>query len=572
MPDNIEYPTNFFCEKMQKHMLALYRFIWVHTHEEQRATTEIIRAIELLRKRPTYTDKRVSFCYGEWTLTKGIRAWAKPSVEDPSGLDDSDRPEALESDADETRDPSEAIRWVENCRQNVVVVFKDMHAVLSDPGVCRTMRDFISSSDAMQKKQQAGKIIVVVSPVLDIPVELEKSVTIIDFSLPTDQELNEKLASIIQTISRKRALRAKEESTTPIPFDPSKETQEETVKSGRGLTIQEFENAVARSMAESKGKLVPAIIQEEKKQIVLKNGVLEQLEPATMNDVGGMDSLKGWLAERHAGWSEEGRAYGLRAPRGILLLGVQGCGKSLVGKAIASQWGLPLYKLDVGKLFNQTVGSSESRTRNVLKTIEGVAPAVMLIDEIDKGLSGVNSSNFSDGGTTARVVGTILTWMQEHRSEVFIVATANSIQGLPPELLRKGRFDEVFFVDLPTEEEREDMFKIHFRKIGRDAKKNKFDTQRMARLTPRFSGAEIESIVETALVKSFPVKQLRETHIIEAIENTVPLWKTKQEDITELLNWVGYDEEKGDGVRARFASSKRTAKEDKDTNVLDLKK
>jgi len=260
-----------------------------------------------------------------------------------------------------------------------------------------------------------------------------------------------------------------------------------------------------------------------------------------------MDLLKEWMGQRTSSFNEEAKRYGLPEPKGILLLGVQGCGKSLIAKSIASLWKLPLLRLDVGKIFAGIVGSSEENMRKAIRVAESVAPCILWIDELEKGFSGTQSSGQSDGGTTSRVFGTFLTWMQDKKAATFVVATSNDVTALPPELLRKGRFDEIFFIDLPSAEERMAIFNIHLRKRKRNP--DDFDLARLAAATPGFSGAEIEACVVDALYDAFDDdgKELTTDSIVQAAHHTVPLSMTMRERIEDLREWAN--------TRARLASS-----------------
>lgn len=564
-----DLPTSQFCEELQKRVLSLHNVIWVHTQEENRAEKEIQRAAEYIRHRPEYTQS-VPMHFATWTLTSGLKAWTNPRGAD--SLTEKNKPDYVEVNATETRPPESAIEWIEKFPKDIIAVFKDMHQVIGHAGPCRRLKDFISHEQKNSKTHPPIKTIVIISPVLHIPIELEKSVCVLDFKLPNEKELSESLEKIILSVQksqRNRTTKDTQPGENQKILAVSQEEKEEIIKLSKGLSMQEFEDAVACGLIEKKKPDIN-IIKEQKKQIVIKNGVLELLDEVPITEVGGLDRLKDWLTERSDGWTTAGKDYGLTPPKGLLLLGVQGCGKSLISKAISNIWNLPNYKLDIGRLFNSTVGSSESITRNVLKTLEAVAPAVLLIDEIDKGMSGGASSGATDGGTTARVLGTILTWMNDRKNDIFIVATSNDVKGLPPELLRKGRFDEIFFVDLPCEKAREDIFRIHIRAIGRDPAN--FNVERLVQMTEHYSGAEIKAIVYTALIKSYKQKVLKDTHLIQAVQQTVPLWETRKEEIQDLIKWIGRDEKKKDGIRAMFASSESFVGSTTDgKNVVSLK-
>src|SRR5205814_9258880 len=286
-----------------------------------------------------------------------------------------------------------------------------------------------------------------------------------------------------------------------------------------------------------------------KEQIIRKSGMLEYYPAAEgIGDVGGLDVLKDWMRKRNGAFGQKARDFGLPAPKGILLLGVQGCGKSLCCKAVASQWRLPLLRMDVGKVFGGIVGQSEENMRRAIRMAESVAPTVLWLDELEKAFAGVQSSSFSDAGTTSRVFASFITWLQEKTAPVFVVATSNDISQLPPELMRKGRFDEIFFVDLPSADELEAIFRIHLTKRGRDPEK--FDLNRLTLSSKDFSVSEIEQVIISGLYDSFYARhELATQHILEALRQTVPLARTMDEQIGRLRSWaVG---------RARHASAVR---------------
>jgi SpoVK/Ycf46/Vps4 family AAA+-type ATPase len=280
------------------------------------------------------------------------------------------------------------------------------------------------------------------------------------------------------------------------------------------------------------------VVFSEKQQVIKKSGLLEYYESQEkFSDVAGLENLKQWLKKRSIAFTDRAKKFGLPAPRGVLLLGVQGCGKSLCAKAVSGLWGLPLLRFDVGRMFSSLVGSSEENIRRAIQVAESVAPAILWVDEIDKALAGAANSAGSDGGTAARVFGTLLTWLSEKTSPVFVIATANNISQLPPELLRKGRLDEIFFVDLPTPAERKEIFRIHIEKRGRIAAN--FNLDDLARVSEGFNGAEIEEAVIAALFDAFSTQQDLNTEILKgAIADTVPLSKTMSEELNRLRTWA----------------------------------
>src|SRR6185369_9233102 len=293
------------------------------------------------------------------------------------------------------------------------------------------------------------KTIVLVSSVLEIPSELEKEVTVLNFPLPAREDLSALLDQIVADISQFKH----------VTIDLDAAGRERLLQAALGLTLGEAENVFAKIIVKDQ-RLSGEDVEEvfaQKQQIVRKSGLLEyEAAHETFAQVGGLAVLKDWLHKRSVAFSDEARAFGLPAPKGILLLGVQGCGKSLCAKAVSRLWHLPLLRFDMGRMFGSLVGSSEENVRRAIAVAESVAPAVLWVDEIDKAFVGSQSSGITDGGTTARVFGTFLTWLSEKTAPVFVVATANDVTQLPPELLRKGRLDEIFYVDLPDEAEREE--------------------------------------------------------------------------------------------------------------------
>ena len=281
-----------------------------------------------------------------------------------------------------------------------------------------------------------------------------------------------------------------------------------------------------------------ALVIREKENVIKKSGYLEYFHPKEeMKDVGGLDVLKDWLGKRGRAFEKGAAGFGLSYPRCILLLGIPGTGKSLTAKAVGNLWHFPLLRLDMGKIFGGIVGESESNIRGALGIAEAIAPSILWIDEIEKAMSGISSSGRSDGGTTSRVLGTFLTWMQEKTKPVFVVATANDISQLPPELLRKGRVDEIFFVDLPTQEEREEIIKIHLQKKKREPAG--FDIAQLAKKSKGFSGAELEEVVKEALFQVFDAgRALRDEDMLNAIAKTYPLARTMHETIDDMRKWA----------------------------------
>jgi SpoVK/Ycf46/Vps4 family AAA+-type ATPase len=281
------------------------------------------------------------------------------------------------------------------------------------------------------------------------------------------------------------------------------------------------------------------IVLSEKKQLIKRNGILEYIEEdETLDSIGGLEELKHWLFQRSGAFTEKAREYGLPQPKGMLILGVPGCGKSLIAKTTSRLWGLPLLRLDIGRVYDgSTVGRSEANLRNALKTAESISPAILFIDELDKAFAGGAGSADSDGGTSSRIFGSFLTWMQEKTSPVFVMATANRVDRLPGEFLRKGRFDEIFFVDLPNVDEREDIYRIHLEK--RRPQTDRFNLNQLAKVSEGFSGAEIEQAIVAAMYEAFAQnREFTQLDIIAAVKSTLPLSKTMTEQVTALRDWA----------------------------------
>lgn len=475
---------------------AKYPILYVVSWEERRVE-EALRAIcdKLGRKLHT------------WTVTKGVR----PDLIRTSGPDN---PTQLSGEL-------EALALMHEAPEFTVLLLKDFHPYLKDSRVVRLLRDL-----ALRIRGKAQTLIVL-GPTLNLPTELEKDVTVVEFPLPGRPEIEAQLDKVIAALKGTPSVDAK---LTP-------ETREMIIKSAQGLTLDEIESAFAKSLVQSK-KLDFDVILDEKKQIVRKSGLLEFYPMQhNLSEVGGHAKLKEWLEKRREAFTDRAKEFGIPAPKGVLLLGVQGCGKSLVAKAIASAWSLPMLKMDVGRIFGSLVGQSEENIRKAIKVAESVAPCILWADELEKGFAGVSGSGAGDSGTTARVFATFLTWMQEKTKPVFLIATANDVSALPPELLRKGRFDEIFFIDLPSPSEREDIFKIHLSKRKRDPKK--FKLAELSKATDGFSGAEIEQVVIAALFHAFDAgRELKQADLIKECETQVPLSRMMAEEIDELRTWA----------------------------------
>jgi SpoVK/Ycf46/Vps4 family AAA+-type ATPase len=384
---------------------------------------------------------------------------------------------------------------------------------MKDPGIIRKLRDLCRDLKLTQKN------VILLSPTLNIPLELSKEIAVLDMPLPDRKE--------IEGIYQK------------IPSDVMTASSEELdacIEAALGLTEEEVENVFAKSVV-SKGKVDVDTILSEKRQLVQKSGILDFIPvQESFDNIGGLENLKDWLVRRRGGFSQEARDINLPCPRGILLTGIPGCGKSLTAVCTGAAWKLPVLRLDLGKVFSGLVGSSEENMRLAIKTAESVAPSILWIDEIEKGLSGSSSGN-SDGGTSSRVFGTFLTWMQEKKKPVFVLATANDISGLPPEMLRKGRFDEIFFVDLPSEQERLSIVDIHLNKRGWTVEN--YSPEKLLKVSEGFTGAEIEqAVIDARFEAFFKGESLSMEKLEYAFSSTVPLSRSMSEKIASLRQWA----------------------------------
>lgn len=486
---------------------ARYPLLWVVTPEEERALKEIEALAEGQRKRLWL-----------WSGTVGLSNAATPNRVDAS-----------------KRDPLSLLTTLLEESEGGIWVLRDFHPFLRDANVVRRLREVAFAL------RTSNKTILLLGGVLKIPPELEKEVTVVDFALPNAEQLQQTLVGVIESAQRNGKIE--------VALDKRQRTR--LVQACMGLTENEAADALAKAIVQASGRLDGDAIEAvtaEKQQIIRKSGLLEfYASEERLTNVGGLATLKEWLRKRVRAFSDEARAFGLPEPKGILLVGVQGCGKSLVAKAVANSWRLPLLRLDVGRLFASLVGSSEENLRTAIKVAESIAPVVLWVDEIEKGFSGVGSSNVSDAGTAARVFGSFITWLQEKKTPVFVIATANQVEHLPPELVRKGRFDEIFFVDLPDVAERAEIWKIHLTRRNRDP--NQFDVHTLAMASDGLSGAEIEQAVIAGLYEAFDKNRpLQMADVLDVLQDTVPLSQMMAEEIDALRNWARQ--------RARLASGK----------------
>jgi SpoVK/Ycf46/Vps4 family AAA+-type ATPase len=507
--------------------MARYDLIYLVTYEEHKAQ-EMLKDLCI--------DMQIGD-YWTWSLTDGARRYGAEIPQDILN-----NPEKWDSCKDFTMvDYFSVITWAEsNFKSDALITLRGYNQGLNDPPTQRKLRDFCLHRDQrMNDPSLPYTPMVIIAPTLDIPKELEKEIAVVEMILPSYEEIMchvNMMDDLIQTARSSDAI--------------ADEIKDKIVKACQGLSDIDIENALARSMAKT-GELTPDVIKEFKRQIIHKNGQVDIIvHNGNLADVGGNDVLKTWITERACNFMDKGAIeFGCTPPKGLLLLGHPGTGKTLAAKSIASKLGLDLIRWDIGRSFKGLVGASENNAYEVLKLADAVSPCVLWIDEIDKALSGTGSSNFSDGGTTNRVYQLVLTWLQEHTSPVFVIATANDVLQLPDALMRAGRFDQVFWVDLPVEKEREEIFNIHLKKRGRNPEN--FNLQKAAEATEGFSGAEIEQVVKDSLTTRYHLSRgqmdIDTQDLVDAANGTKPLSVLRKDVFTKMRAWAK--------EHAQFASS-----------------
>lgn len=510
--------------QLQSRILSHFSLMFLTTWEEERWEAEVAAlATEMDRGLVT------------WTVTRGAlppldlsgqAGGVSPSMNSAGGQDTTGgltSPARLHGQDGCLCDASEFLQRVPDFPRGQLFLLKDFRPYLSDPQIVRQLRDLVPTLI------EHNQTLLFMGPDAEIPVELLKDAIKFELPLPGLEELHTEL---------KQALAA-ENANRPAPLTVTREQEERLVRTMLGLTAAQARKSFARAMLGRReiDEDIYAQLIGEKKVMVQGSEMLEFQELTEgVKDIGGLDGLKDWIRKRSLAFSEEARQQGIPAPKGVLLLGVQGCGKSLTARAIAKLLSFPLVRLDVATLLSSDLGQSEKNTRDVLGLMEMIAPAVLWMDEVEKGFAGANAEGNADS-TMVRIMGRFLTWMQENPAPVFVVATANSVAGLPPEMLRRGRFDELFFVDLPNYHERKQIFEIHLRKRALDPAA--FDVAKLAERTEGYSGAEIEQVVLSALVETYGRDGgVNEIALEKAREETVPLSVTMEEKIFQLREWA----------------------------------
>lgn len=517
-------------KKELEHLIrSRYSLIYIVSHEESRIV-DIVNSIAA----------KLQMNHFYWTNSQGFK-----SDTVSMGLINEDSERNL-------KDARSMLDWIgknrglqKNIDSSEIYSLLDFHPFIDEIGVKRLLRDISA------RFRTENRTIIFISPVLSLPVELEKEVTVIDWPLPDKVILEEIFQQVFLPVEERCA-----SIKTHRPLYPK------MIEAALGLTSNEAENVFVKTTVQltEDNELNPIeSILGEKKQIIRKSGFLEFFESdVTIEDVGGMNVLKRWLSQRYKAISKEARLFGIFEPKGILLIGPSGVGKSLVVKTVGNLWKIPILRLDVGRVMSSFVGESESNILTVQKIAESVAPCVLWMDEVEKGFAGSQSSSQCDAGTMAKVFGSFITWTQERKSLVFLAATANNIQNLPPEFLRKGRFDEIFAIDLPNLEERIAILEIKIKKSGRDPQK--FNCKQLAETIEGFSGAEIEGGLNSALLQAFDEgRELMADDIADEFRQITPLSVVMEPEIKAIRSWIV--------GRGKLASEPEKKNEEADTTT-----
>jgi ATP-dependent 26S proteasome regulatory subunit len=493
-------------------------------------TVEEVRAVRMVR----LACSDLNLATFEWTIASGLARSGtvthEPQFEDalpPGGYSPAHRTDAEQNSKAiyNSQDPAQMLGNLEAVSIEATFILKDFHRHLEDPVVVRRLRD------VAQKFSANRRTVIITGPHVAIPPELAGLVEFLDLALPDRQRLRQIVDETLARISKAHTVQRKLDAAG----------LEHLAASLLGLTEEEAERAISQAVVARYALSLDCVtdVLEAKKALLKRSEMLEFVDASNnMASVGGLENLKAWLAQRQDSWEADARQFGLDPPKGVIILGVQGCGKSLCARAIAGEWNLPLVKFDTAAVYDKYIGETEKRIQKVFKVAEGLAPCVLWIDELEKVFAGSGPDSASaDAGVSSRLLASFLSWMQERKSPVFVAATCNNVTMLPPELIRKGRFDDLFFVDLPNTAERKQIFSIQLTKRKRSPAD--YDLDRVATAAKGFSGAEIESVVQTALYAAYSRKQeLATDDLLTAISSTVPLSTTRAEEIAELRAWA----------------------------------
>jgi hypothetical protein len=492
-------------------------------------TIEEVRAVRLVRA----ACAALNIAAFEWTVASGlVRCGSDVGELAVEGVDSTSSYGAAAQQAlanskaiYNSQDPAQMLANLEGISIGAAFILKDLHRHMDEPVVVRRLRD------VGQKFSENRRTIILTSPKIEIPPELRGLVEFLALPLPDRRRLRQIIDEVVVRISRDHTLQRKLDA----------KGYEAVVESLRGLTEEASERALSQALV-ARYALCPEIasdVLETKKSLLRRSEMLEFTEASeAFSSLGGMDNLKGWLALRRGAWEDSARAFGLEPPHGVIILGVQGCGKSLCARAVAGEWNLPLVKFDTAAVYDKYIGETEKRIRKVFEVAEGLAPCVLWIDELEKVFAGSGPDSASaDAGVSSRLLASFLSWMQDREAPVFVAATCNNVTALPPELIRKGRFDELFFVDLPNQSERQQVLSIQLNRRKRNPAE--FDLKQVAASAQGYSGAEINAAVQTALYVAFSKKQQLTTQLLlDALADTVPLSTTRAEEIAALRKWA----------------------------------
>jgi len=501
-------------QRLINYMRASFPALAIRTAEEARCMEVILAAVKDLGRNVF-----------AWTAASGLRQlhegnkWAGYRLAGDGQIEGADMP-------GEAAKLTVAAMTEEGKPDYGVLVFCDLHSWMGslDPITERNIKDLLRVAPTR------GATIIFLSPEFRPPASWEKSVTVLDFELPTRAELDAILTTTESNVAKSggkfQALANGE--------------REDMLRAASGLTAPEAENAFSLAVIEgwAEKRLNAKTVYREKAAAVKRSGLMEIAEPDPrgLDAIGGLDNLKAWIMQRKAAYSNKAREYGLPSPKGVVLAGVPGSGKTLAARCVGTVLNVPTIRLDIGALFAGIVGESEARTRAALALAEAVAPCVLFCDELEKGLAGSRGGGELDSGVGRRVLGTILSWLQDHKKDVFLFATANQVWQLPPELLRAGRVDALFYLSLPKDKERREIFKIHLEKRGRNVKK--FDLDELAAASLDFTGSECEAAVVSAMYAAFDEgKEITTKYVVAACKATVPLARTMPDDIHKLEEW-----------------------------------
>ncbi|MBS1853625.1 MAG: AAA family ATPase [Acidobacteria bacterium] len=489
-------------------------------------TVEEVRAVRMVR----LACSALQLATFEWSIAGGLTRSglsSSPAVETampPGGYNSASSNQDTQA-VYNSREPAQMLSNLEAISVEAAFILKDLHRHMEDPVVVRRLRD------VGQKFAANRRTVILTAPKIEIPPELRSLVDFLELPLPDRKRLrqiiDESLVKISRTLTLQRRLDA-------AGMDAMAENL-------RGLTEEEAERAVSQALV-TRYALCPETVTdvlEAKKDALRRSEMLEFVDVTeNMAGIGGLDNLKRWLGQRRGSWEDSARQFGLEPPKGVIILGVQGCGKSLCARAVAGEWKLPLVKFDTAAIFDKYIGETEKRIQKVFRVAEGLAPCVLWIDELEKVFAGSGPDSASvDAGVSSRLLAAFLSWMQDRKAAVFVAATCNNVTALPPELIRKGRFDELFFVDLPEQEERKQIFAIQLAKRKRNPAE--FDLESAAAAARGFSGAEIDAVVQTALYSAFSSKHPLSTQtLLDAVAQTVPLSTTRAEEVQTLRRWA----------------------------------